>query len=244
MNWKKIRRFLIILFTLGLVVFGTIFIDLKITRGFYFAQMMGLENRQSVELPSENSNCVYEITATANGTYHFRFANNSITPKYFTAYRNSDIKYELDDTLFFAYAKKPEISMNESIIGDSDGWTCGTGLGFVSINPFDSFEMNYTYDDLINSTANFLDFWGGIDMLDGVVYDYSALQDTNGFIVLDPILNHLSNSDTVEVRYHLEVTSVTGSSEFKVESNPIKLSYLDLIKRWVFNRNNEHLLYG
>jgi hypothetical protein len=244
MRWKKIRRFLIIILSIGLIVFGLVFIDLVVTRGLGFAAVIDYDGRHFVDVPDQDPNVIYEITPLANGRYNFRFENNAFTPKFLTVYRNDDVRYELNDTVFFSYASRPQLFFEDTVIASVGSWGCGTGLGPVTVNPFEVFEIEYTYEELLASS-----FWELRGCFYGeapsdLIYHQRFLKDSNDlWIKIDPETSVIPKTDSIAVNYNFYLRSVVDNERYMVSSNTIQLNYLDLLNVMIYRENEDLILY-
>ncbi|MFT5821793.1 MAG: hypothetical protein ACI8ZM_003049 [Crocinitomix sp.] len=245
MLWKMIRRFLIISLSIGLVFFGLIMADLILTRGLFLSAAIDYDNRHFVEVIEQDPNVVYEITPLTNGNYHFQFENNSIMPKYFTASRNSDIQYEMNDTIFFMHADWAQLVLPDTVIGIYENWGCGTGLAPATVNPFEVFDMEFTYEELIQKSFYNLRYYHYSDQFEDPIYKEPMVKDTNGFwIEIDPLKTIIPCSDSIEVHYFFYLNSFYDNERYMVKSNGIQLSYLDLMNSWLVHERERQIRYA
>ncbi|NOQ71297.1 MAG: hypothetical protein GQ574_04815 [Crocinitomix sp.] len=174
--------------------------DIKVTRGFFLASAIDYDNRNFVEVKEQDPNVVYEITPLTNGNYHFQFENNSIMPKYFTASRNSDIQYELNDTIFFMHAGWVQLVLPDTVIGIYESWGCGTGLAPATVNPFEVFELDFTYEELVQKSFGRLRNYHYSDQFVDPIYNEPIAKDTNGlWVEIDPQKTIIPK--TIQLRY-------------------------------------------
>ncbi len=222
---KKIIKIISIQF---LLFFILILIDLYVFRGYYTSEIIINPN---MWVDNQDYDCNLKIEKD-NKNYIFRLTNKSICPKYFTNYRNDELFQKLGDTLPLLYLEKN--------LGDlySEGYyphfDCGTGLGLTSINPFDSFEIRKTYNDIINENSHNL--IKTIE-LNKPIKSFSKKQ-------IDSIINNefksISEKDSIDVEYYLPMISFVSKNSLYVVSNKINLSKKDLFIRYMKRNSTNH----
>ncbi len=235
MLWKKIRRFLIISLSIGLFLLILVMVDLNITRGHVLAEVIDYDSRHVNEMGEQDPNVVYEITPLPNGNYNFRFENNAMTPKYFTGYRPSDLNFDVDASYFFMHAGWTQLVLPDTVVGLCENWGCGTGLGQISINPLEVFELELTYEELIKKSFYQLPFNNLEESITDPIYNEPLLKDSNNFwLQIDPEKSTISITDSIQVHYFIYLESVFDGERYMVKSNAIQLGYLDLLNEWLF----------
>ena len=244
MWWKKIRRLLLVLLTVGLIFLGIIFIDLKVTRGYFLSAVLSHQNFSGIDVPEKDSNLVYEITTAADGEYNFRFENNAFTPKFFPVFRYDSIRYGLNDQTFFSYASNSELFYRDTVIGFSGGYGCGQGLGPATINPFEVFEMNFTYQEVIEKSFYALQFIAvGDSMVDPIYKQRLPMDSNNLWIEIDPHSSVIPITDSIAVQFYINLESVTKNERYAVKANSIQVGYLDLINYGLLFNRRMDILY-
>jgi hypothetical protein len=134
----KLKSFLKILgIALPTIAVILVFVDVHLMRGNNFIYLLYREPFSEFK-----GSMGYSVTRNDDGTFDLYFKNNDFAYYPVTLYRNDDVFYDLNDTVFFAYAARFKISGQDSVLFDTGGgWDCGTGLGEAFIRPFETFEL-------------------------------------------------------------------------------------------------------
>ncbi|MCD8401471.1 hypothetical protein LNJ05_12225 [Tenacibaculum finnmarkense genomovar ulcerans] len=172
----------------------------------------------------------FSIEKRENGIYTFTFKNNSITPKYFLFYREGEIFLNGMDTLFF-YGNRARVIDKKNISKIDLMFGCGNGLGITSINPYEKFQKDYSYEDILNeiSYLGMISDYKNKDLL----YGENLFSDEKELILNKKSM--LNEIDSLEVQFYYGMYSVGENKQYPIKSNTIKIGYLDLIKNYIEN---------
>ena len=204
-------------------------LDLNLTRGYFLSKIT--PEPQMGNVANGNLGIKYEVTKKANGQYQFSLKNQSIFPKFFFLYiwRSNQLFYTLEDSTIFFYGSRTKINYPILEREDSYGFDCGTGLGVATINPFESFTEKKSYEELtkFHNFRSLLTFEKSNKLYDLFCRaPLAKLAKDIQWIDSCP----LTYQDSVEVRFFLPVYSIFTGKQHNVYSNPIRLSYLDMIQ--------------
>lgn len=231
------KKLLIGIGILVVVIISTLYLDLRLTHGFWI-DMFYLEKNfgydfEHKRIEADNS-VEYTVEVNESGSYLLSFRNKSIVPKYFLAYRDS-IYFNMTDTNFFHYSTRCSIQLPDTTV--NNGWSslgcCGTGIENVSINPFEHFQIEKTEKELFDS---FLVYTLLSYQKDSCYYEllddellYCSDRDYNMNWVSQKTRSKI---DTVEIQFYLPVYSYFTGDESFVYSNKLRVSYSDLISNF------------
>ncbi len=225
---------------LAFILLCLVFADLKLTRGYFFKYFVAMPQMGEFADDFEGG-FEYTIKKKANGNFDFRLQNKSIFPVNLILYRNDSPNrynhffYTLEDSTLFDYARRAKLNYPINVKEQGYGFGCGSGLGTATLNPFEGFDLELSYQELLgrynlvgdltlrvtrNDSTFFLDFVHLRPIIShSKPYNYSLIKDTK-----------ITQKDSVDVEFYLPVYSIFTGKQFNVYSNSIKLSYLDMLK--------------
>ena len=106
---------------------------------------------------------------------------------------------------------------------------CGNGLGLCSINPYEKFEKNYTYKEVLNE-INYLN--NIIDNDDNdLLYGEKLFIDKDNLILNNE--SKITKNDSLEVEFYYGLYSMEFNEQYPIKSNSVKIAYLDLIESYI-----------
>ncbi|MGB1243334.1 MAG: hypothetical protein ACPG49_12475 [Chitinophagales bacterium] len=229
-----LKRLFKIISLLAFILLCLVFADLKLTRGYFFMYLVATPQMGKFADDFEGS-FEYTIKKKANGNFDFRLQNKSIFPVNLILYRNDKFFYALDDSTLFDYAERAKLNFPIKVRGQGHGFDCGTGIGLATLNPFEEFDLELSYKELLENFSLYQDLTFEIIRNDSTLWvdcihlqpilaiskqkKYSLLKDTK-----------ITQKDSVYVEHYLPVYSIFTGKQFNVYSNSIKLSYLDMLK--------------
>jgi hypothetical protein len=222
-----------------IVIVTVIIADFKFTRGYYTTELDYLINGNKSVEESKIKSLIYTIRKSQNNTYKFEFTNNSLIPRFFMNYRNDTIFQIMSSSFFFNHANRikvnsPNYDFDYSFWGD-----CQTGIGFTSINSFEKFEKEISYDELLKELGqrSFV-----IEMITNdykdVIYGEDIFSNIDNLILNKNL--KVQETDSLNIQLYLPVISLENKLAY-ITSNNINVGYLDLIKQYVENEKNNRL---
>ncbi len=125
------------------------------------------------------------------------------------------------------------------------GLDCGTGAGTFTVNPFESFKIKKSYNELIN----FINWRyhhqnnSTRDTIKDLIYNKPLLlidRDKNFKIFKR---NDLTNKDSTEIELYIPLFNTDHTNLFYVKSNKVKLSYKDIINNLTESEKKVHEEY-
>lgn len=204
-------------------------IDLYAFRGYYSSNVLALFSDKSDSIGVADFD--YKITPLGNDFFKFKIKNKSLLPAYVLTYRYDQLLYQLDDTKAIQLGLRSKILSPERLGDASYGFDCGTGLGMVSINPYENFEDTISYEQLLQS-------YNLINQLSTVIKDtvfdpfhHQVLfyWDENKTMIWNQDMERL-NTDSIELQFFLPTHSITDGKQLNAYSNVLKISYIDIVK--------------
>lgn len=219
MKSSKLKKALIYIITLVLVF---ILFDLYILRGLYSSYFIFAKN-------SNSEKTVFRITKKEDGIFNFSIKNKSIIPDYFLFYREGNIFLDDIEDIVFTGNRSRVLNSRNSIEKISLTFGCSNGLGFCSINPYEKFEKDYNYKELLNE-INYLN--NIIDSDDNdLLYGEKLFIDRDNLILNKKI--KITKSDSLEVEFYFGLFSIELNEQYPIKSNSVKIGYLDLIESYI-----------
>ncbi|AFM04757.1 hypothetical protein Fleli_2387 [Bernardetia litoralis DSM 6794] len=210
-----------------IILIGLITIDLYVFRGYYTSKIIIQPNSWR---NTQNYSCKLTIEQKNNNKYLFKFKNKSIIPSYFLNYRNEKYFQNINDTLFFTYIRKNLFPAYRFDYYNS--FDCGTGLGLTSINPFESFEIEKTYNDIIEESYH-QDLLKKTDFFHNKVKkSYEDLDYKEIDSLLKKESEIISITDSIEIEYYTIMYSFVSKEEKYTKSNKINVSLKDLLEKY------------
>jgi len=222
-----------IIMIFALIIFVFLLLDVFLFRGFFILHRSFFRCNVKYE---------YKVNELPNKKYSFEFKNKSLSPFYIWTYRNNDLYQEFSDSTFFNYATRFKITLPLELMSSENtmdeiksyyyGVDCGTGLGGTVIKPFEKFETTLNYDELLEICSWNIRIWNGKD---GVPTDLIYNEEIYSNIDKNILKNNLrvSTTDSLEFEFYVPVFCVLTEKRFYATcSSKIKISYLDLLKRY------------
>lgn len=205
-------------------------IDIFLFRGFFFEKIFF--EKDYGELHEAPTNVHYNIQKKGDN-YTFTFKNNSYKPYYFWTYRWEKVIQKVPDTLFFIYARRIQIDYPHLSTEFYYGFDCGTGVGMTAIRPQESFQIDLSYQELLDGHYYIYEHINAMNELDSIAKDLYHQKPlvkivNNRFTILEN--ESIKNTDSVNIRFYLPIFSPVKGHLSYVKSNPIKVSYLDIVK--------------
>lgn len=230
MKEKKKRNVIARVLIIQLLVFiWLLSIDLYVFKGFYTSKVTIAPD---VWGNSKSYSCKLKIEKKTDNKYLFTFTNNSIIPQYFINYRNGQHFQNVTDSLFFNYLDRNLFPAYH--VGYSLNFDCGTGLGYTSINPLESYEIEKNYEDIIKECSTF-DILKKTDF----IYEKSKkkyLELKSNYLEIDSLIRDESQlvlaTDSLEVEYYIMTYSFVSKNQMYTLSNRIKVSIKDLLEQY------------
>jgi hypothetical protein len=219
MKSSKLKKTLIYI-----VVLISLFIlfDLYILRGlnssyFIFAKDISSEKTE------------FTITKKEDGIFNFSIKNKSIIPDYFMFYREGNIFLNNVEDIVFMGNRSRVLNTKNSIEKISLAFGCSNGLGFCSINPYEKFEKDYNYKEVLNE-INYLN-----NIIDND--DNDLLYGEKLFIDRDSLIlnkkSKITKKDSLEIEFYYGLYSMELNEQYSIKSNSVKIGYLDLIESYI-----------
>lgn len=172
---------------------------------------------------------IYTIKQINPEEYTFTIKHQSPFPKLLYAYRDQRIFCTLDDRTLWSHALRDNIIYKKDSLKAHYGYDCKTGLGLISINPFESFEITSRLEDFVD----FLDLSKCVEKIDTVYYHQTnsrslskgKQQEEGNWVNKIPI----QQSDSITVQFALHYYSfLTGKSK-GAYANELKFNYQQII---------------
>ena len=219
MKSSKLKKTLIYI-----VVLISLFIlfDLYILRGlnssyFIFAKDISSEKTE------------FTITKKEDGIFNFSIKNKSIIPDYFMFYREGNIFLNNVEDIVFMGNRSRVLNTKNSIKKISLAFGCSNGLGFCSINPYEKFEKDYNYKEVLNE-INYLN--NIIDNDDNdLLYGEKLFMDRDSLILNKK--SKITEKDSLEIEFYYGLYSMELNEQYSIKSNSVKIGYLDLIESYI-----------
>jgi hypothetical protein len=219
MKSSKLKKTLIYI-----VVLISLFIlfDLYILRGlnssyFIFAKDISSEKTE------------FTITKKEDGIFNFSIKNKSIIPDYFMFYREGNIFLNNVEDIVFMGNRSRVLNTKNSIKKISLAFGCSNGLGFCSINPYEKFEKDYNYKEVLNE-INYLN--NIIDNDDNdLLYGEKLFMDRDSLILNKK--SKITKKDSLEIEFYYGLYSMELNEQYSIKSNSVKIGYLDLIESYI-----------
>lgn len=222
---KAIKRVLLIQFV---AFISLVLIDLYIFKGFYTSKVI---IHPEFWNEGENYSCEFNIRKKTDNKYLFTF-KNSISPKYFVNYRNEKHFQNVSDTLFFDYLGKNLFPAYSSNFSYSFG--CGTGLGYTSINPFESHKVEKSYTEIIKECSS-INLLKNSSYLSNKKYSKEYFFELNN-TEIDSLIKYenqfVSVKDSIQVEYFIVMYSFISKNKMHIVSNRINVSVKDLLNEY------------
>lgn len=213
---KKIITYLII-FSLIFVLF-----DLYILRGLTSAHFL-----YQKDIDSKKSE--FTIEKKNKELYTFTFKNKSIIPSYFVNYRNGNIFTNDIEYIFFIDNRNRIMNTIGDIKEIDLTFGCGNGLGHYSINPYEKFIKDYSYEDILNEISYPSKIFDkeGNDLL----YGDKLFSDKKNFILNEN--SRINKKDSLDIQFYTGLYSMESYDFYPIKSNNIKIGYLDIIENYI-----------
>lgn len=215
---------------------GLIVTDLYIFKGFYSSKIIIKPGHWEDD---KNYSCELLIEKKTDNKYLFTFKNNSLIPKYILNYRNEEHFQNLPDTLFFNYLGRnlfPAYSFNYS-----NNFSCGTGLGLTSINPFEFHKIEVTYNDIIKDCSNIYTLKGTDFIYMKSKKQYLKLE--SNYREIDSLIKDENQlilaTDSIQVEYYMNIYSFVSKNKMHTVSNRINVSIKDLLDQYKKQNSNK-----
>ena len=185
----------------GLIIVLTItLIDLTYMNGQFF--LMLCPNPKLGEMAQHSMPMSYNIRINSNGDYIFTMENNSPIPKILYGHKLIDSTLKLTTNDLFNLASRVQINTSGLEYKDGYGFDCGTGLGLMTINPYQQFQQIVSKRVILK--------WLSYPKLTGKF--------ENCF------------EDSIKVRFFLPSYSIINGLQSNTYSNSISISTKDLKK--------------
>lgn len=230
-----------IILSLIAICFIAILIDLYAFRGYFTPDLLYLIKSKNLKVKEiENIDCNLFIKKEGD-FYNLTFDNISYKTFLTWTYRDENLLFKVNDSIFFQHIRYkshfPKYKNDYHY-----GLDCGTGAGYFTINPYESFKIKSTYKELIKFI-----YWES-------VHQYNTINDTvKDLIYNKPLLltnrwekfkvferNDLSERDSTDVEFYIPLFSINHKKLFYVKSNKIKLSYKDIIDNLTLSEKRAH----
>lgn len=219
MKNSKLKKALIYIIILTSVF---ILFDLYILRGLNSSYFIFAKN-----INSEKTE--FRITKKEDGIFNFSIKNKSIIPDYFLFYREGNIFLDNVEDIVFMGNRSRVLNPKNGIEKIRLTFGCGNGLGFCSINPYEKFEKDYNYKELLNE-VNYLN--NIIDSDDNdLLYGEKLFTDRDNLILNNEI--KITENDSLEVEFYYGLYSMELNEQYPIKSNSVKIGYLDLIDSYI-----------
>ncbi|MFY7672281.1 hypothetical protein ACOSP6_14445 [Tenacibaculum sp. MEBiC06402] len=232
---KKIFKIVKTVLALFLVL---ILIDLYIFRGYLYIDFFrGYFTDYTERKEIQSDNLEFKIRKS-DSSFHINFTNKSLKPYFVKTYRWK-VKFPVNDSIFFLHLRtKSNYPKLQDDYGD--GMDCGTGIGYFSINPLESFKQDISYSKLIKNHLSYAHRKRtDEDTINDLFYDKPLIiskEDKLPFLI---DRNDLTEEDSLSLRLYIPVYNYNYSQLIYVKSNKIKVSYLDVIKNDIQVKKDE-----
>lgn len=224
---KKLIKIIALLFSIILITFLA---DLYILRGYFTPKIIYSLNSDNSQNGLEVLNDYCSLTVSKENNYfNIDFKNNSYKPFLVWTYRWEPF-FKVNDSVFINHLRYKSNFPKYTNRYDY-GLDCGTGAGTFTINPFESFKAQKTYNELVDFI-----YWSGHH------YDNSTKDTIKDLIYNKPLLlvdrnkkfkvferNDLTDKDSTEIELYLPLFNINHKTLFYVKSNKVKLCYRDII---------------
>lgn len=204
-------------------------LDIYLTRG-YFSQRLYPErlNRKAID---GSSLIDFQINKLRNGNYGFLIKNRKPSIFYFIAYRDGKVILSKDQVKIFNYGRvKIETPIYQS--KENSGFDCGTGLGLITINPFEVFKKELNYDQLLEKISYRSQITRRRDTsYHDLIYDKPLILKERGSWREINSRSSIEEVDSISVSFYMPIYSIIRGQELKIYSNSIMISYKDVINK-------------
>lgn len=223
---KKVLKIAKVVIALFLVL---ILIDLYVFRGYFNVDIFRryfADYSERKEIQSDNLE--FKIQKS-DSSFLINFRNKSLKPYFVKTYRWK-VKFPVNDSIFFLHLRSK--SYYPKLRDDyGDGMDCGTGIGYFSINPLESFEQEIGYYELIKNHLSYdhrKKTQG--DTINDLFYDKPLIISKKDQLPYQINRDDLTEKDSLSLRLYIPVYNYNYNQLIYVKSNKIKVSYLDVIK--------------
>ncbi|WP_397447811.1 hypothetical protein [Polaribacter sp. R77954] len=218
---KKSKLKKILIYTVIFISVFTLF-DLYILRGlnssyFIFKKNIDLKKTEFI------------ITKKEDGIFNFSIKNNSIIPDYFMFYREGNIFLNNVEQIVFMGNRSRVLNTKNNIEKINLSFGCSNGLGLCSINPYEKFEKDYSYKEVLNE-INYINNISDNKNNDLLFGEKLFLDKEN------LIFNHeskITKKDSLEIEFYYGLFSEGLKEQYPIKSNVVKIGYLDLIESYI-----------
>lgn len=205
-----------------------VLIDLYACRGYVIPQFISSSTTNNQEVAQ--ADFAYSVTKQGKDDMRISIKNNSILPFVFMTYRNDEVFFQLKDDQIIQHGLRYMLVSPENRSDTSYGFDCGTGLGWATINPYESLEATIDYDDILSgfSIVNTPSVIVEDTILDPFHWQPLAyLNEGRDWVITDDLSRF--EKDTIVVKYFLPVHSLFSGQQKNAYSNLVKIPYLDLL---------------
>ncbi|WP_196896039.1 hypothetical protein [Aureivirga marina] len=209
------------------IFISILIIDLYVFRGYFSSSVIISPNEWNYEIDRSSK---LSITKN-NNKYLFNYNNNSLSPKYVLNYRSGKKLMKFNDTIFF-YSLRKNLFPNYDT-DYSNSFDCGTGLDLISINPFDSYKIEKTYQEIINE-CSYSDYFKKTEYFQKKFpkqFKHLKYHQIDSLIIKEK--DFISNKDSVKVEYFIVMYSYLSKDRLRTVSNKINVSLKDLFESYI-----------
>jgi len=241
--WKEILPALHnVLSAAFLVGFGMLVYNVLILRGrafeknkyegssWAFRSLLSQPEPAAYQLPRFTG--TYTIRLLADGRYEQRFKNRSLMPYLVTMFEYKNWKYQLLTPELFRCAHRYSVTNHTNLreIDSGIGFSCGSGLGYSLIRPFEVFTDTISSKVLFRqmSVRDFINVNEKDMLIDK--FTQQVYGPATGFERRDESkLLELFPNDSLSIRFYLPVKTWTNLTPGRFLSNSIKVRRHELL---------------
>jgi hypothetical protein len=219
MKNSKLKKTLIYI-----VIFISVFIlfDLYFLRGLNSSYLIFGKNIDSKKTE-------FIIRKKENGLFNFRIKNNSIIPDYFMFFREGKIFLDNVEDIVFMGNRSRVLNTRNNIEKISLNFGCSNGLGLCSINPYEKFEKDYSYKEVLNE-INYINNISDNENND-LLFGEKLFLDKENLIFNKE--SRITDKDSLEIEFYYGLFSLESNEQYSIKSNSVKIGYLDLIESYI-----------
>lgn len=205
-------------------------LDLYIFRGIYSSRIPITYKNNEVYL---NHNFDFSITKKNDSIYNFKFSNKAFSPKLILSYRYDWIQ-NLSDSLFFSNYMFNNMYPNIKQQDYGFHFSCGTGVAPSSVNPYEKFNVEFSYREIIercyyqiNNTYN-CDILNLVNIKELDYLKFDSLVFTEKF--------RFKEKDSVKLEFYFPLFGLYTPERSYITSNKISIASNDLLEVYIKQR--------
>lgn len=217
----------------GLLFMMILFLlDLYIFRGFYSSKTPINYKNNEVYL---NHNFEFLISKKNDSIYNFKFSNKAFPPKLIVSYRYDWIQ-NLSDSLFFSNYMFDNIYPNINKQDYDFHFSCGTGVVPSSINPFEKFNTEFSYREIVERCYYQIMNTYNCDILDIVKNRKLNYSKFDSLVFTEKF--RFKEKDSVKLEFYFPLFGLYTSERSYISSNKISIASNDLLTAYIKKRKS------